>query len=127
MSGTCDSLVVLRQTTGGKANFEQHHELIGVVVAHVDDLLFTGNDAAHQSLLDIGKELGFGSVSYTSFTWCGKLIERDTASRLARVFMEVYIENLKPVYLSRDRRKELQAPLTASEQRQLNTLGGSLQ
>ena len=36
--------------------------LTGVIVGHVDDLLFTGNDDALQSLMKLGDKLGYGSV-----------------------------------------------------------------
>ena len=37
-------------------------QLIGMVVAHVDDLLMTGDSEAEASLLKVGDELGFGSL-----------------------------------------------------------------
>ena len=36
--------------------------LTGVIVGHVDDLLFTGNDDALQSLMKLGDKLGYGLV-----------------------------------------------------------------
>ena len=40
--------------------------LEGIVVAHVDDLLFTGSAEAEKSLMAIGDELGFGSLDRTT-------------------------------------------------------------
>ena len=47
-----------------------------MIVAHVNDLLFGGNKLAEQSLMQIGKELGFGSLERGSFQWCGKRFRR---------------------------------------------------
>ena len=46
--------------------------LKGMIVAHVDDLLFIGDPDAVQSFDHVGKLLGFGSREETNFVWCGK-------------------------------------------------------
>ena len=44
--------------------------LDGMLISHVDDLLMGGNARAHESLLQFGRELGFGSLETGSFNYC---------------------------------------------------------
>ena len=55
--------------------------MTGVIVGHVNDFLFTGNDNALRSLMRLGNKLGYGSVESENFTWCGKQIRRDPKPR----------------------------------------------
>jgi transposase InsO family protein len=100
--------------------------LKGMIVAHVDDLLFIGDPDAVQSFDHVGKLLGFGSREETNFVWCGKRIRR-AEDKTIRVSMNEYHQNLKEIYISRSRRNEPHADLTAAENRQLKALLGSFQ
>ena len=100
--------------------------LEGIVVAHVDDLLFTGSAEAEKSLMAIGDELGFGSLDRNDFTWCGKRIRRH-ADGTVRLSMKEYHENLQEIVIPRHRKSELSSPLNAQEARQLRGVLGSLQ
>ena len=75
----------------------KNKELGGVIVGHVDDLLFTGTDAALASLLRLGDILGFGSVEEENFQWCGKRIFRDANAREIVINMSTYHQQLKTV------------------------------
>ena len=55
--------------------------------------MMSGNKRAHQSLLELGKELVFGSLESGSFTYCGKKIEQ-FADHSIRIPMVEYHENL---------------------------------
>ena len=55
---------------------ENRTYLEGIIMSHVDDLLLGGTIVAQQKMLELGKELGFGAVSYDRFTYCGKKIEQ---------------------------------------------------
>ena len=102
----------------------QHLE--GMIVSHVDDLLFGGNDRARSLLKQLGDELGFGSLEENKFHYCGKLIEKHPNGDIS-ISMREYHENLKPIQLPLHRRREPQATLMPSEQKQLRALLGSLQ
>ena len=98
-----------------------------MIVGHVDDLLFTGNEFAKASLDDIGKELGFGAYSKDDFVWCGKRIYRHQDGTV-RVSMEAYHRNLSPTYVSKQRRANgLNDPLSVPEIRTFKALCGALQ
>jgi len=108
---------VLRNSTG---------KVCGLIVCHVDDLLFTGDEAAMASLMRIGDTLGFGKVEHENFVWCGKRFRREVDGTV-RVSMKHYHENLKPVIVSKNRRCDLLSPLSPVESSQLKAMNGSLQ
>lgn len=100
--------------------------LEGLVVAHVDDLLFTGSVKAERSLDKIGSELGFGSLDRNDFTWCGKRIRRASDGTI-RISMCEYHENLQEVLVAKHRKSQPDAGLDAHEAKQLRAVLGSLQ
>jgi hypothetical protein len=75
--------------------------MTGVIVGHVNDLFFTGNDDALRILMRLGNKLGYGSVESENFTWCGKQIRRDPQTKEIVISMKVYHEQLKPQVVSR--------------------------
>ena len=100
--------------------------LEGIIVAHVDDLLFTGSKKAEASLKAIGDELGFGSQEIDDFTWCGKRIRR-ASDGTVRLSMQQYHENISEIRLPRHRKSDPSAALDAHEAKQLRAVLGSLQ
>ena len=101
--------------------------LRGVVVGHVDDLLFAGDEVALKSLLKLGEILGFGSLQEEDFVWCGKRIHREKDTKEMVVSMKTYHAQLKPTVVPRSRRQELESVLTPGELKQLRRILGSLQ
>ena len=101
-------------------------ELHGMVLSHVDDLLLGGDSTAQESLLDLGKELGFGSIDRDEFVYCGKRIKQRSDGTVV-VNMEEYHANLHPIRVTSDRKKDLKAELLPGELKQLRALLGSLQ
>ena len=104
---------------------EDKTKLHGIVASHVDDLLLGGDAVAKRSLDKLNEELGFGALQHNCFTYCGKRIEMKDGQVL--VSMKEYHENLKTVLIPVNRRQEPDSPLTATEQRQLRAVLGSLQ
>ena len=101
-------------------------EISGLIVGHVDDLLMTGDDLALASLHRIGDELGFGKIEYNDFVWCGKRMRRAPDGSI-RWSMVEYHENMEPVYVSRQRRRDLEQVLTPGELKCFRGAVGSLQ
>ena len=100
--------------------------LEGVIVSHVDDLLLGGTLKAQESLLRLGQQLGFGSVEYDDFVYCGKRIRQHEDGSIS-LSMEEYHTNLKPVQIPVHRRSCPEAELNDGERRQLRAVLGSLQ
>ncbi|CAK9035342.1 unnamed protein product [Durusdinium trenchii] len=77
-------------------------KLEGILISHVDDLLLAGGPRAHHTLQLLGAELGFGSTSTGTITYCGKKIEQ-AEDFSVKVSMEEYHSNLQqPFDLSTD-------------------------
>ena len=100
--------------------------LEAIVVSHVDDLLLGGNQRGKELLLQLGKELGFGSLEEKEFVYCGKLFKQHADGSIS-LSMKEYHENLKPIVIPVARRKQVESPVTPAEHRQLRALLGSLQ
>ena len=80
-------------------------QLQGAMLAHVDDLLFTGNAEAEESLKHLGDRLGFGSLEEGLFVWCGKRFVKDKVTGEVKMDMNTYHQNQSTIPLNRERRK----------------------
>ena len=101
-------------------------ELEGVILSHVDDLLLGGNLRAQQSLLKLEELLGFGSIEYDDFVYCGKRICMREDGSISLSMVE-YHQNLAPVTIPVHRRAHPESELSDGEKRQLRAILGSLQ
>ncbi|CAK9111467.1 unnamed protein product, partial [Durusdinium trenchii] len=79
-------------------------KLEGILISHVDDLLLAGGPRAHHTLQLLGAELGFGSTSTGTITYCGKKIEQ-AEDFSVKVSMEEYHSNLQQVRINPLRKK----------------------
>ncbi|CAE7278587.1 unnamed protein product, partial [Symbiodinium necroappetens] len=100
--------------------------LQGMIISHVDDLLFGGNPTAEASLLEVGQELGFRETKVDDFVWWGKRFLRRPDGSVS-LSMEAYHRNLKPIPVPKDRRASLTSLLRPDERRRLRALLGSFQ
>ena len=78
---------------------EDKSTLEGVIISHVDDLLLGGGRRAQALLQDLGQILGFGSVEYDDFTYCGKRIRQHDDGSISISMIE-YHSNLQPVSIA---------------------------
>ena len=101
-------------------------QLRGMVLSHVDDLLIGGDEVAMKSIKKLGEELGFGSLEFGKFTYCGKTFEQHPDKSIS-ISMQSYHDNMKLVKIPVDRRRNPEAALTPSEQKSLRGVLGSLQ
>ena len=97
----------------------------GILLVHVDDVMFGGDKEATAALLALGEELGFGTLVWNEFDWCGKHYQRLPNGNI-KVDMVTYHENLPLVPVPRSRRQELDSPVTPYEQRCLDRGTGCL-
>ncbi|CAE7872935.1 RE2, partial [Symbiodinium necroappetens] len=56
---------------------DKHHGLQGIVIAHVDDLLWSGSEAMDKVMDEIIKEFKFGALEFgDKFDYCGRTVEQ---------------------------------------------------
>ena len=99
-----------------------------VISGHVDDFLFGGDpqDTLHNDLMKkIQDKFSWGTWEEPPFVQCGVRIKQleDFSFELDQ---SDFIENLRPIYLSHDRLRKLDAPTSEQEKTQLRAILGSL-
>ena len=77
-----------------------------------------------QIMLEVQKTFKFGLVEDDELKYCGRLISQSTQG--VKVTCPNVLDRTKPIYLSKDRRKQAAEPATATEISQLRSIVGSL-
>ena len=108
--------------------FHQGKELQGIISAHVDDFLFSGNEAcsAWMKVLEaIKTEYKWSDWEDSRFVQCGVLIEQhdDFSFSLSQ---QKYVEDLKYINLRAHRKKDRSSCTDEWEKSQLRTLLGGV-
>ena len=100
--------------------------LSGVVCLHVDDMLGTGDDLFESRLKELDKLIGFGSMQRQKFVHWGKQYEKH-ANRKITISRKAHLQNLKKACLTRERMKQLDDELSATESHEFRGINGCLQ
>ena len=98
----------------------------GVICLHVDDMLGTGDDLFESRLKELDKFIGFGSMQRHKFVLCGRQYEEHASGKIT-ISIEAYIQNLKKACLTRERMKQLDDELSATESDEFRGINGCLQ
>ena len=103
-------------------------DLKGLISAHVDDFLFSGDekDTSWQQVLQaIQKEYKWSDWEQDKFVQCGVLVEQheDFSFSLSQ---EKYVEDLKYINLRAHRKRDRHSPTDEWEKTQLHALLGAL-
>ena len=97
----------------------------GMVIAHVDDLLWGGTPAMDKVMDEITKEFKFGSLEFgDKFDYCGRTIEQGTTG--IKVTCPNNAAKVRPIHLDASRRNQRDFPVTEQERNQLRSVVGSL-
>ena len=99
-------------------------QIEGLLGCHVDDLLWSGGDKMQQIMLEVQKTFKFGLVEDDELKYCGRIISQSPQG--LKVTCPNVLDRTKPIYLSKDRRKQAAEPATATEISQLRSIVGSL-
>ncbi len=99
-------------------------EVCGLMGAHVDDLLWCGNDEMERTMKKVQEKYKFGSVSDAKFKFCGRVISQSKSG--IKVTCPNVMDRVKAVYVDPARRKHRAEAATASEISQLRSVIGSL-
>ena len=99
-------------------------ELAGLVVVHVDDLLWTGGDLIESKMQAICQKYKFGKLSKNEFRYCGREVKKDSTG--VHVSCPSLVDRVKPIYLSPEQKKMKDARAPDQIKEQLRSVIGSL-
>ena len=80
-------------------------DIEGLLVVHVDDLMWTGSPAMESKMQQICEAYRFGKVEKNSFRYCGREVRKDSTG--VTVTCPNLIDRVKPVYVSAEDRPDL--------------------
>ena len=100
--------------------------LSGVICFLVDDMLGTGDDLFELKLKELDELVGFGSMKRQKFDHCGRQCERHPNGEITFP-MKAYIQNWRWFCLTRERMKQLDDELSATESHEFRVINGCLQ
>ena len=96
-----------------------------MMVAHVDDLLWSGTAKMDEVMKAITEEFKFGTLEIGStFSYCGRVISQEDEG--IRVTYPNHAAKVKPIYLDYRRRRQRDCAVTEPEREQLRSVVGSL-
>eukprot|EP00439_Symbiodinium_sp_Y106_P075641 s1781_g15.t1 len=97
----------------------------GMMVAHVDDNLWSGTEKMDRVMEAITKEFKFGTLEFGStFDYCGRTIAQEEQG--IRVTCPNHASKVRPIYLDPWRRRQKDSKITEPERDQLRSVVGSL-
>ena len=96
----------------------------GLVVCHVDDLLWCGSQEMQDVMGKLQQELRFGALEQGSFSYCGRVLTQTPEG--IRVTCPNTAAKVRPVHLAQQRRAQKDHPATDQEINQLRSVLGSL-
>ena len=100
-------------------------KLKGVMVSHVDDLLWCGDRDMDDIMAKLQAEFKFGTLEINdSFTYCGRLISQDAGG--IRVTCPNVACKVRPISLTAERKSNRGGKATENEVSQLRSVVGSL-
>lgn len=98
--------------------------LSGIVIVHVDDLMWTGGSHIEEVMGKICQRFNFGKIEKDSFRYCGRDIHRGPDG--IRITCSSLIDRVRPIHLNVGQKKNLQSPVTEEVRGQLRSVVGSL-
>eukprot|EP00435_Cladocopium_sp_Y103_P040013 s2586_g10.t2 len=98
----------------------------GLLGVHVDDGLCCGSAYFQEKLREVAKRFPFGSHKKHQFTFTGLRIHQQEDYSI-HVEQTQYIKDIHPISLTRERRAQLESPVTEAERQSLRAVIGSLQ
>eukprot|EP00435_Cladocopium_sp_Y103_P004690 s327_g1.t1 len=96
----------------------------GLLVTHVDDLLWTGTELMDEVMGKVQERFTFGSTEEGSFRFCGRKIE--STEEYISVTSPETLSKVKPIHIEGGRQREPSSPGTESEQSQMRAVLGSI-
>ncbi len=97
----------------------------GIIGVHVDDGLCCGSRYFQEQLSKLEKQFPFGSKKQGSFTFTGLKLQQSADSSIT-VDQTQYVKDIMPITISKERRNQVDQPITEPERQSLRGLIGSL-
>ena len=107
-------------------NNEDTSHIHGILGIHVDDGIGGGDQVFSQASKNLEKRFPFGSQRTGSFTFTGVQIQQEHNGDIT-INQKDYINNIPPINITRDRRKNPDSPINKDELQSLRGLIGILQ
>ena len=98
--------------------------LAGIVIAHVDDLMWTGGSYVEEKMKQVCSHYNFGKLEQDNFRYCGRDIKRD--SHHIHVTCSSLIDRVRPIYLTSEQKKHRADRVPDHVKGQLRSVIGSL-
>eukprot|EP00435_Cladocopium_sp_Y103_P055379 s404_g18.t1 len=99
-------------------------ECHGLLVTHVDDLLWTGTPMMDEVMKRVQERFTFGATEEGSFRFCGrKIVDNE---EYISVSSPETLSKVKPIHIDGGRQREPSASATATEQSQMRAVLGSI-
>jgi len=106
--------------------FYENNKLSGLLVTHVDDVLYSGNTKFNNEIIKtIFKKFKISSEYRDSFRYLGLNVSQDK-DHVITVDQEDYAKSIKVISLGPERRKELESELTEEERSSYQSTLGKL-
>ena len=101
-------------------------EVAGIIGSHVDDFMIAGTPEWTDKMVeDIGSKFELGSVEKDNFMYCGHRVIQDEAGNI-KLSQDEYAKEVKDLYISPQRKRQSQEPVTETERKQLRAYAGKL-
>ena len=98
--------------------------LEGLVVVHVDDLLWTGTPRMNQIMRHVAERYKFGKLETNVFRYCGREIKKDEKG--VHVTCPSLIDRVRGIQLSVEEKRNKKGLVSEAVRGQLRSVGGSL-
>ena len=96
----------------------------GLLLIHVDDLLWSGDELLDKIMADVQQTYHFGSLEVQDFKYCGRRLQQ--TSQGISVTCPDLISRVRPIVLDQRRRGQRDQAATETEKNQLRSIIGSL-
>ena len=98
--------------------------LAGLLVCHVDDLMWTGGSYMEECMKKICDHYNFGKVEKDNFKYCGRNITRD--EKAIYVKCEKLVDRVRPIFIPPEMKKKEDVLVNENLKGQLRSVVGSL-
>ena len=109
---------------GAYTLLEKEGVLAGIVITHVDDLLWTGGTLVEARMKEVCDHYKSGKIKCDEFRYCGRNISRDAEKIYVKC--DNLIDRVRPIWLTHEQKRHAEQPVSEGVRGQLRSIIGSL-